>query len=255
MLEIPTDHLPRFIPLPPGENKRKKELIILDNIIRFCLDDIFACFFDYDEIAAYSFKMTRDAEFDLSSQLDLSLLEKMSSGLKQRLTAMPVRLAYDMEMPRAMVRFLTSKLRMSSFDSIMPGGRYHNFKDFIGFPNVRITSYNVCYTKLLRVDGFGEGIGALEHHAYPTPQGSHIHTLIIDVLAMQADLALDVTDVHQVIHTVDATQQCGLATTGGTDKRGYLPLGDLHADVVESLVITSYSIHYTKLYDSSTRTF
>lgn len=136
MLEIPTDHLPRFIPLPPGENRRKKELIILDNIIRFCLDDIFHGFFEYDEIAAYSFKMTRDAEFDLSSQLDLSLLEKMSSGLKQRLTAMPVRFAYDMEMPRAMVRFLTGKLRMSSFDSIMPGGRYHNFKDFIGFPNV-----------------------------------------------------------------------------------------------------------------------
>ncbi len=136
MLEIPTDQLPRFIPLPAGENKRKKELIILDNIIRFCLDDIFRGFFEYDAIAAYSFKMSRDAEFDLSSQLDLSLLEKMSSGLKQRLTAMPVRLAYDMEMPRSMVRFLTAKLGMGSFDAIMPGGRYHNFKDFIGFPNV-----------------------------------------------------------------------------------------------------------------------
>ena len=118
LIEVPTDKLPRFVPMPPEGSKRRKELIILDNIIRVCLDDIFAGFFEYDEIAAYSIKMTRDAEFDLSSQLDLSLLDKMSDGLKQRLTAMPVRFAYDREMPREMASFLSAKLGVSSLDSV-----------------------------------------------------------------------------------------------------------------------------------------
>ncbi|MCF3099192.1 polyphosphate kinase 1 [Aeromonas australiensis] len=136
LVEIPTDDLPRFFQLPPEGTRRKKQIIILDNVIRFCLDEIFKGFFDYDEIAAYAVKLTRDAEYGLSDQLDLSLLDKMSDGLKQRLTAMPVRFVYEREMPAAMISFLKLKLQISSYDAIMPGGRYHNFKDFIGFPNV-----------------------------------------------------------------------------------------------------------------------
>ena len=34
------------------------------------------------------------------------------------------------------VEMLREKLTISRYDSIIPGGRYHNFKDFIGFPNV-----------------------------------------------------------------------------------------------------------------------
>ncbi|WP_368210205.1 polyphosphate kinase 1 [Aeromonas sp. R4-2] len=136
LVEVPTDDLPRFFQLPPEGTRRKKQIIILDNVIRFCLDEIFKGFFDYDEIAAYAMKLTRDAEYDLSDQLDLSLVDKMSDGLKQRLTAMPVRFVYEREMPAAMISFLKLKLQISSYDAIMPGGRYHNFKDFIGFPNV-----------------------------------------------------------------------------------------------------------------------
>lgn len=73
---MPTEHLPRFVPVPSDGNRGKKVLIILDNVIRLCLDDIFSGFFEYDTIAAYSVKMTRDAEFDVSSQMDLTLLEK-----------------------------------------------------------------------------------------------------------------------------------------------------------------------------------
>ncbi|MFG0834992.1 polyphosphate kinase 1 [Aeromonas bivalvium] len=136
LVEVPTDDLPRFVQLPAEGTRRKKQIIILDNIIRFCLDDLFKGFFDYDEITAYAVKLTRDAEYDLSDQLDLSLVDKMSDGLKQRLTAMPVRFVYEREMPAAMISFLKLKLQISSYDAIMSGGRYHNFKDFIGFPNV-----------------------------------------------------------------------------------------------------------------------
>ncbi|MCK8168206.1 RNA degradosome polyphosphate kinase, partial [Erwinia amylovora] len=85
---------------------------------------------------AYSMKMTRDAEYDLVTEMESSLLELLSSSLKQRLTAEPVRFVYQRDMPDAMVELLRNKLNISNYDSIVPGGRYHNFKDFITFPNV-----------------------------------------------------------------------------------------------------------------------
>ncbi|HCS0024268.1 TPA: polyphosphate kinase 1, partial [Escherichia coli] len=102
----------------------------------YCLDDIFKGFFDYDALNAYSMKMTRDAEYDLVHEMEASLMELMSSSLKQRLTAEPVRFVYQRDMPNALVEVLREKLTISRYDSIVPGGRYHNFKDFINFPNV-----------------------------------------------------------------------------------------------------------------------
>ncbi|PKH21776.1 polyphosphate kinase 1 [Enterobacterales bacterium CwR94] len=136
LLEIPSDKVPRFINLPPESPRRRKPMILIDNIMRYCLDDIFKGFFDYDALNAYSMKMTRDAEYDLVTEMESSLLELMSSSLKQRLTAEPVRFVYQRDMPAAMIELLRDKLTISTYDSIVPGGRYHNFKDFIGFPNV-----------------------------------------------------------------------------------------------------------------------
>ncbi|OXD93704.1 hypothetical protein CA163_40045, partial [Vibrio parahaemolyticus] len=70
------------------------------------------------------------------NEIEYSLLEQMSAGVNQRLTAMPVRFVYEREMPQEMLDFLCSKLRISNYDNLIPGGRYHNFKDFIAFPNV-----------------------------------------------------------------------------------------------------------------------
>lgn len=136
LIEIPTDHLPRFVMVPEQKGKRRKTIILLDNIIRYCLDEPFKGFFDYDELAGYAMKMTRDAEYDLRNEIEYSLLEQMSAGVNQRLTAMPVRFVYEREMPQEMLDFLCSKLRISNYDNLIPGGRYHNFKDFIAFPNV-----------------------------------------------------------------------------------------------------------------------
>jgi len=136
LIEIPTDHLPRFVMVPEQKGKRRKTIILLDNIIRYCLEDIFRGFFDYDELYGYSMKMTRDAEYDLRHEVEYSLLEQMSEGLNQRLTAMPVRFVYERGMPQEMLKFLCEKLKISHYDSLLPGSRYHNFKDFIAFPNV-----------------------------------------------------------------------------------------------------------------------
>lgn len=103
LVEIPTDHLPRFVILPDQKGQRRKTIILLDNIIRFCLDDLYKGFFDYQSIECFAVKMTRDAEYDLSHEVEHSLLEQMSEGLEQRLTAMPVRFVYQEGMPKSMV--------------------------------------------------------------------------------------------------------------------------------------------------------
>ena len=136
LLEIPTDNLPRFVMVPEQKGKRRKTIILLDNIIRFCLDELFRGFFEYDQISGYAMKITRDAEYDLSREVEYSLLEQMSEGVSQRLTAMPVRFVYQRDMPEVMLHFLCKKLGISNYDSLIPGARYHNFKDFIAFPNV-----------------------------------------------------------------------------------------------------------------------
>ncbi|MFH4575578.1 polyphosphate kinase 1 [Vibrio diabolicus] len=136
LIEIPTDHLPRFVMVPEQKGKRRKTIILLDNIIRHCLDELFKGFFDYDELSGYAMKMTRDAEYDLRNEIEYSLLEQMSEGVNQRLTAKPVRFVYERDMPPQMLEFLCNKLNISNYDNLIPGGRYHNFKDFIAFPNV-----------------------------------------------------------------------------------------------------------------------
>ncbi len=135
LIEIPTDHLPRFVMVPEQKGKRRKTIILLDNIIRYCINDLFLGFFEYDELHCHAMKMTRDAEYDLSHEVEHSLLEQMSEGVAQRLSAMPVRFVYESTMPENMLTFLCGKLGISNYDSLIPGGRYHNFKDFIGFPN------------------------------------------------------------------------------------------------------------------------
>ncbi|MGI2260129.1 polyphosphate kinase 1 [Shewanella sp. GXUN23E] len=135
LIEVPTKNVPRFIALPPEQTKRKKYLILLDNVIRHCVHELFSPFFDYSNIEVYSMKITRDAEFDLNTELEHSQLEKISLALKQRLTAEPVRLVYDREMPEHMLTMLKDRLGISGTECLVPGGRYHSFKDFIGFPN------------------------------------------------------------------------------------------------------------------------
>lgn len=185
LLEIPSDKVPRFINLPAESPRRRKPMILLDNILRYCLDDIFKGFFDYDALNAYSMKMTRDAEYDLVTEMESSLLELMSSSLKQRLTAEPVRFVYQRDMPDAMVEMLRHKLSISTYDSIVPGGRYHNFKDFIGFPNVgkaNLENRPLPQIRHIGFDGFRNGFDAIRNRDvllyYPYHTFEHVLELL-----------------------------------------------------------------------------
>ena len=136
LVEIPTDYHSRFIELPAETTRRKKPLVLLDNAIRLSLPDIFEGYFQFDDINAWSMKMTRDAEYDLSDEIDESLMDRLSSGLKQRLTAEPTRLVHDRDMPDRVLMMLKRELGITQMDAIIAGGRYHNMKDFLGFPSI-----------------------------------------------------------------------------------------------------------------------
>ena len=133
IVEVPTDNISRFLVLP--KDKDKSFIILLDDVIRFCLDDVFQNF-EYDFIEAYNIKLTRDAEIDIDADLSKSFVEKISKGLKARKKGQPVRLVYDSEISPGMLDFIMKKVKLGKDDNPIPGGRYHNFKDFISFPNV-----------------------------------------------------------------------------------------------------------------------
>ncbi|MBC7654912.1 MAG: polyphosphate kinase 1 [Oligoflexus sp.] len=131
LIEIP-DSLNRFLVLP--ETNNLKFIILLDDVIRYCLDEIFFVF-EYDEVEAYSIQVTRDAELDLDKNVSDKFIDALSKSLQKRKKGKPMRLLYDSAMPIEMLNIVISKLELSS-ESLIPGNKYHNFKDFISFPNV-----------------------------------------------------------------------------------------------------------------------
>jgi polyphosphate kinase len=134
LIQVPDD-LPRFVQLPSDTKKEGTYIILLDDVIRFCLEDIFFVF-NYDTYGAYTIKLTRDAELDIDSDLSKSITEKISKSLKQRKIGEPVRLVYDSQIPKDMLDFITKSMKIDKHQALLPGGRYHNFKDFMQFPKV-----------------------------------------------------------------------------------------------------------------------
>ena len=133
LLDLSTDILPRFVTLP--SSGKKKYIIILDDIIRFCINDVFSIF-EYDKIEAYNIKITRDAELDIDDDISKSFMEKISLSLEKRKKGEPVRFVYDENMPEDLLQFFIKKMKLDDDDNIIAGGKYHNFKDFINFPNI-----------------------------------------------------------------------------------------------------------------------
>ncbi|MDR2038765.1 MAG: hypothetical protein LBQ60_12655 [Bacteroidales bacterium] len=133
IIDIPTAVLPRFIQLPPIGGKQY--IILLDDIIRFNIKEVFAIF-KYEKYEAYTIKLTRDAELDIDNDLTKSFLEKISKSVNRRRTGQPVRFVYDKDIPKDLLKYLIKQLELADDDNLIPGGRYHNFKDFMSFPNV-----------------------------------------------------------------------------------------------------------------------
>ena len=136
MLEVPTERLGRFIEIPPRQGQRGIVFIVLENIIRHNLSKVFHGIFPIESAGAYTIKLTRDAELEMEEGITESLLEKVSSSVKKRRKADPVRFVYDAAMPDDLLQYLTKRLNLGRYDSTIAGSRYHNSKDFMNFPRV-----------------------------------------------------------------------------------------------------------------------
>ncbi|WP_207493515.1 polyphosphate kinase 1 [Aridibaculum aurantiacum] len=133
IIEVPANAVGRFILLPskPGEHN----IILLEDVIRFNLPDVFS-YFGYDSFTSHVFNVTKDAEIDIDNDISTSFIQKIEKGLKNRRRGKPVRFVYDKEMDAGLLEFLIRKLNLSSRDNIIPGGRIHNYRHFMDFPDV-----------------------------------------------------------------------------------------------------------------------
>ncbi len=144
LLEIPpASILPRFIQLP--EKNGIRYVIFLDDVIRSGLKEIFYIL-QFDELTAYTVKLTKDAELDIADDISESYIDKLSKSLQQRRKGTPVRFVYDRNMPPELLRILTRKMNLGPGDVQIPGDRYHNFKDFMKF--IEMDKEGLSYKKL-----------------------------------------------------------------------------------------------------------
>ncbi|GDX41637.1 polyphosphate kinase [Bacteroidota bacterium] len=133
LIEVPVKSIGRFVQLPSSGDE--KNIILLEDIIRFNLPRIFP-YFDFELFEAWLFKVTKDAELEIDHDLSTSFVEKMAKGIKNRRKGKPVRFVYDKEMDNGLLQYLIGRLGLTKKSAIIPGGRIHNFRHFMDFPNV-----------------------------------------------------------------------------------------------------------------------
>lgn len=132
ILRVPVEKFGRFLRLPDEDGRHY--IMYMDDVIRFCLPMIFASV-DFDHFEAYSFKFTKDAEMELDNELDAGTMQKVQRGVKSRKNGQPIRVIYDANMPKDLCKRVMQHLSLDKFDTTLSGGRYHNHKDLMKFPD------------------------------------------------------------------------------------------------------------------------
>jgi polyphosphate kinase len=199
LIEVPVGENPRFVVLPKRKGLADDTyIIIIDDIIRYCLDDIFFMF-DFEHIEAYTIKLTRDAELDIDDDISMSFVEKMAKSLKMRRKGEPVRLVYDQRMPKDLWSFIIKKMKLDEDDNLIPGGIYHNFKDFIKFPstNTELEVKNPPVLTHRHIDVHNSILQAIRERDimvhYPYQTFSHFIDLLREAAVDPAVLSISIT--------------------------------------------------------------
>jgi polyphosphate kinase len=133
LIEIPAKAVGRFVILPSKAGET--QIILLEDVVRFNLPYIFS-YFEFDQFESHVFKVTKDAEIDIDNDVSTSFVEKIEKGLKNRRKGKPVRFVYDREMNAGLLEYLIRRLSLNRKSNIIPGGRIHNFRHFMDFPDV-----------------------------------------------------------------------------------------------------------------------
>ncbi|MEC7879782.1 MAG: polyphosphate kinase 1 [Bacteroidota bacterium] len=133
IVEIP-ENISRFVVLPKISNKQY--IMLIDDIIRYHLKIIFS-YYNYEKIDTHMVKITRDAEMDIDDiDLSKSYIKKISEYVNKRKYSNPVRLVYDKDISKSTLDFIIKKLKVTSNDSLIPGARYHQRRDYMDFPDL-----------------------------------------------------------------------------------------------------------------------
>jgi polyphosphate kinase len=192
LIEVPTRAASRFLHLPSF--KGEHYIILLEDVIRFNLPAIFS-YFGFDHFDSHIFKVTKDAEIDIDNDLSTSLIQKIEKGIKNRRKGKPVRFVYDKEMDAGLLEYLIRKLNLSRKDNIIPGGRIHNFRHFMDFPDVfnsggprRSAITHPAFLKTLRVTDIVLEKDVMLHFPY------HSFNSVIDLLR-EAAMDIQVTEI------------------------------------------------------------
>ena len=135
IVEILVKKFGRFVQLPDEKFRSVVHhyVMYLDDVIRCALPYLFPGS-DFDQVEAWSFKVTKDAEMELDSNIQGVTLQKIARGVKNRKNGQPVRFIYDEQMPRELLKKLLVQLKLSSVDATLPSGRHQNHKDLMKFP-------------------------------------------------------------------------------------------------------------------------
>ncbi|NLO71603.1 MAG: RNA degradosome polyphosphate kinase [Porphyromonadaceae bacterium] len=147
LIELPRANYSRFLVLP--DDGDKKCVLFLDDVIRLCMPQLFRSL-DYDTFEAYTVKITRDSEMEIEAELGEGIVDKVSKGIKSRRYGSPLRFLYDRTMPEEMLKYILKKIKFKKSGTIIAGGRYHNFKDFMSFPT--LGKDNLVYPKNIGVE-------------------------------------------------------------------------------------------------------
>ncbi|MDD7030179.1 MAG: RNA degradosome polyphosphate kinase [Prevotellaceae bacterium] len=132
LIAMPDKELGRFVRLPKSDGM--ENIMYLDDVIRYCLPMIFIGE-GKATYEAYSFKFTKDAEMEMDNDLNSGVMQKVAKGVKSRKSGEPIRVIYDDNMPKELLKRIMSRLNIDTLDTIVSGGRYQNHKDLMAFPD------------------------------------------------------------------------------------------------------------------------
>lgn len=199
LIELPVQEFGRFMRIPDADGHCC--LMFLDDVVRFCLPFIFEGL-PYTGFEAYTFKFTKDAEMELDSDLRSGVLQKISKGIKSRKRGEPIRLVYDAAMPQAMLRNIAKMLHIDRWDTQVAGGRYHNMKDLMRFPDCGRS--DLRYRKLEPVvkpefAGRGSMLDAIRSRDRFLHYPYHGFSAFLRVLR-EAAISPDVTEIRMTVY-------------------------------------------------------
>ena len=123
IVHIPSQVVPRFIPLPAKEGQHA--FMLLEDVLRHYLPRLYHGF---ELLSTHAIRVTRDADFGISRRRDETLLMSIEQGVRERRMGDAVRLQYDPELAKEIVAQLVEELELSSSD-LYPGKGFTAFTD------------------------------------------------------------------------------------------------------------------------------